>query len=255
MKTNEIMGLFDKFGTKSKQSSKKLYPEELEQLIDIAIEDGNITDNKRAVLHKKAAKFDIDPDELDMVLESRLGNSGVTTVNYNTDVKCNTEQVGKGPKKCPACGAPLTDPNMVHCPYCGMKVINIARDILEALNSVVPPKKVQQNTGFFGKILDYIESDEVKDKLREQKENIIMAYNVPMAKETILEFLAFSVQKGCKDPDYYFWTDELGEAWYKKSEQVIAEARRTFGQDVDFMAILKDYAVKFGMEKKGLFRR
>ena len=90
----------------------------------------------------------------------------------------------------------------------------------------------------------------------EQKENIILAYPIPIAKEVVLEFLAFSVQKGCKeDPKYDLWDDELGEAWYKKSEQIIAEARSAFSQDVEFMSMLKDYAVKFGMEKKGLFRR
>ena len=60
------MGLFDKleelaFGENSKQSSKSsksMYPQELENLINIAIEDGNITDKERLVLYKKAAKFD-----------------------------------------------------------------------------------------------------------------------------------------------------------------------------------------------------
>jgi hypothetical protein len=89
----------------------------------------------------------------------------------------------------------------------------------------------------------------------EQKENLILGYQIPVAKEVILEFLTYSVQKGCKDKEYDCWHDELGEAWYKKSEQVIAEARITFNQDAEFMARLKDYAVKFGMEKRGLFRR
>ena len=250
------MGLFKKleelaFGTTTKESPKNMYPQELEQLIDIAIEDGNITDKERLVLYKKAAKFDIDTDELDMILESRLGNGKVSA----TSVKNESEKIDKGPKKCPACGASLTDCNMVHCPYCGMKVINIVRDILEQLNSIVPPQKSQQNTGFWGKLVDLLESEDPNGDLFTQKENIILGYNVPMAKETILEFLAFSVNKGIKDPEFEDWTDELGEAWYKKSEQVIAEARRVFGQDADFMATLKDYAVKFGMEKRGLFRR
>jgi uncharacterized membrane protein YkvA (DUF1232 family) len=60
------MGLF------KKQVKPELYPSELEHLIDIAIEDGVITDKERCVLHKKATMLNIDPDELDMVLESRL---------------------------------------------------------------------------------------------------------------------------------------------------------------------------------------
>lgn len=263
------MGLFDKleelaFGENSKkssqsssQSSKSMYPQELENLINIAIEDGSITDKERLVLYKKAAKFDIDPDELDMVLESRLNNGRRTEPSLNSEQAQPKVPRSKGPKKCPSCGAILSDPNTVHCPYCGYKVVNIVRDILEDLNSIVPiEKKVERpNAGFFGKVLDFLESDDGYAEMLEQKENLILGYQVPIAKEVILEFLAFSVQKGCKDKEYDCWHDELGEAWYKKSEQIIAEARRTFSQDVELMAILKDYAVKFGMEKKGLFRR
>lgn len=60
------MGLF------KKQVKPELYPSELEHLKDIAIEDGIITDKERCVLHKKATMLNIDPDELDMLLESRL---------------------------------------------------------------------------------------------------------------------------------------------------------------------------------------
>lgn len=60
------MGLF------KKQAKLELYPSELEHLIEIAIEDGIITDKELCVLHKKAKMLNIDPDELDMVLESRL---------------------------------------------------------------------------------------------------------------------------------------------------------------------------------------
>lgn len=250
------MGLFNKleefaFGTNSKPSSKSMYPQELEDLINIAIEDGSITDKERLVLYKKAAKFDIDPDELDMVLESRLNKGSVK----ETSITQPSGMRRTGPKKCPSCGAVLSDSNTVHCPYCGYKVVNIVSDILEEINSVTVPKKVQQNSGFFGKIVDLIESDAANIDMLEQKENIILGYHIPMAKEVILEFLAFSVQKGRKHPEYDIWDEELGETWYRKSEQIITEARRMFSQDSDFLAILKDYAVKLGMEKKGLFRR
>ena len=254
------MGLFNKFeefafGAPKKQESNEMYPQELEQLISIAIEDGVITEKERQVLHKKAAKFDIDPDELDMVLEARLRQKSANSpAAANTPSQPKTPK-SNGPKKCPTCGEVLTDSNTVHCPYCGYKVLNIVKDILEQINSVAPPKKEQQNSGFFGKIADLIESDNVRHDLIRQKKEIILSYNVPNVKEVVLEFLAFSVQKGCKDREIDYWTDIFGESWYKKSEQVIADARRAYSQDLEFMAILKEYAIKFGMEKKGLFRR
>ena len=242
------MGLFDKleefaFGTTSSKPEEYAYPAELENLIEIAIKDGKITSQERQVLYKKAAKYDIDSDELDMILSSRL----------ETLHKVSAPAQNKnGVKKCPSCGAVISESNIVHCPYCGFKVVNIVRDILYALNAVTPSKKTNKTGGFFGKLVDLIDdSDAVDVKLK--KENIIMSYNVPMAKDAVLEFLAFSVQKGCKDSDIEGWSDILGEAWYKKSEQIITEARRTFSQDAEFMSTLKDYAVKFGMEKRGLF--
>ena len=155
------MGLFDKleelaFGENSKQSSKSsksMYPQELENLINIAIEDGNITDKERLVLYKKAAKFDIDPDELDMVLESRLNSSRQSAPSLNNEETHSKVLRSKGPKKCPSCGALLSDPNIVHCPYCGHKVVNIVRDILKEINSVVPLRRYNKIQGSLERLL------------------------------------------------------------------------------------------------------
>lgn len=73
------MGLF------KKQVKLELYSSELEHLIDIAIEDGIITDKERCVLHKKAVMLNIDPDELDMVVESRLRGRQVIKEESSTE--------------------------------------------------------------------------------------------------------------------------------------------------------------------------
>lgn len=237
------MGFFNKlqelaFGTESNQPKESMYPPQLENLINIALKDGNITDKERQVLYKKAAEFNVDPDELDMILESKLD---MTTVNPRVKNK------DKGQKKCPACGSPITDPNMLHCPYCDAKVIDIIQDLLDELDYVKQANKKQnQNKGIFGLMF----SDDTDDQERE----IIFNYKVPMIKEVIVEFLDYSVSKS-KDSGEY---EEVKLIWYEKSEQVISKARRSFAQDADFMATLKDYAVELGMEKeekKGWFSR
>lgn len=73
------MGLF------KKQVKLEIYPSELEHLIDIAIEDGIITDKERCVLRKKAEMHNIDPDELDMVVESRLRGRQVIKEESSTE--------------------------------------------------------------------------------------------------------------------------------------------------------------------------
>lgn len=45
---------------------------ELEKLIEMALEDGTVSEKEREVLHKKAQALGVDTDELDMVLNSRL---------------------------------------------------------------------------------------------------------------------------------------------------------------------------------------
>lgn len=49
-----------------------MFSDELEMLIEAAIADGEITEKERAVLHKRAIAEGVDPDELDMIVDSRL---------------------------------------------------------------------------------------------------------------------------------------------------------------------------------------
>jgi len=67
------MGLFDK-----KKESQYVLPAKLEMLLQIAVEDGEITEKKLAVLRAEAAKHDISDDELDMIIASRLPKSKKT---------------------------------------------------------------------------------------------------------------------------------------------------------------------------------
>ena len=64
------MGLFDK-----KKESQFELPAKLEMLLNIAVNDGEISEKELAVLRAEAAKHDISDDELDMIIESRLPKS------------------------------------------------------------------------------------------------------------------------------------------------------------------------------------
>lgn len=48
------------------------YNQELEELIDVALEDGVLTAKEKQVLFKKAKEMGVDLDEFEMVLDSRL---------------------------------------------------------------------------------------------------------------------------------------------------------------------------------------
>ena len=83
-----------------------MYSEELKQLISAALTDGVITENERITIKKKALSENIDPDEIDVILDSEIQ-------------KLNMErQQATGIVKCPACGE-MVPPLSGVCPSCG----------------------------------------------------------------------------------------------------------------------------------------
>ena len=49
-----------------------MYNERLEQLIDAALADGELTEKEKQILFKKAQEMGVDLDEFEMVLDARL---------------------------------------------------------------------------------------------------------------------------------------------------------------------------------------
>ena len=47
---------------------------EIEKLIELALADGQITDKERKVIINKAISLGIDQDEVEMIIEGRLGH-------------------------------------------------------------------------------------------------------------------------------------------------------------------------------------
>ena len=57
-----------------------MFSEELEALISAALADGAITDKERNVLIKRAVSEGVDPDEFELILDSRI----ILATNKNT---------------------------------------------------------------------------------------------------------------------------------------------------------------------------
>jgi hypothetical protein len=64
---------------------------EIEKLIDLALADGKITENERAVIYKKAMEFGISAEEIDLVLDAKKHLQHKAVLGNQV--------------KCPACGA------------------------------------------------------------------------------------------------------------------------------------------------------
>jgi hypothetical protein len=92
---------------------------ELEQLINYAIADGVITEKEREILRKKAVEMGVDPDEVEMVLEGRLGEK-MQRENFNA--------LKSQMRKCPNCGDVIPITSGV-CPSCNFVFDNQGQDI------------------------------------------------------------------------------------------------------------------------------
>ena len=88
---------------------------EIENLIDLALADGQITEKERNVILKKAAELGVDADEIEMVIDGRLHQ-------LETNKPKQKEKVGNI-KTCPACGAEVKALKL-KCDDCEHEFIN-----------------------------------------------------------------------------------------------------------------------------------
>lgn len=78
--------------------------QELETLINITIEKGNVTDKEKEIILRKAEKLGEDPDEIEMIIDNKLRNltnikvTNASSLNSSTDTLSNNhENVGSFP--------------------------------------------------------------------------------------------------------------------------------------------------------------
>lgn len=111
---------------------------ELEQLVNYAIADGVITDKEREILRRKAEQMGYDPDEIDMILEGRLGEK-LQRDNFNT--------LKSQMRKCPNCGEAIPITSGI-CPSCGFAFDNEGKDLklLSDLDDIY--KKISKSKKF-----------------------------------------------------------------------------------------------------------
>ena len=222
-----------------------LYPPQLEKLINIALADGEISDSERQILHRKAAEFGVDADELDMVLEGRIHERKNQAAAAAVSAAPKSNKYGDI-RKCPACGA--TVPAFTaKCPECGLE-FNVSETnqtierLFEMLNNVVETEK---EASFFSSLATGANQSTVN-----RKKSIIQNFPVPTSKNDILEFLTLAVPQAKyktfmgqplndpSDPEKFY----LGPVWKSKCEQIIMKAKIVLKDDKEALAIIKGYA-------------
>ena len=259
---------------------------ELEQLIEFALADGELTDKERAVLTRKAQEAGVDLDEFEMILDAKLHLAKKTSTEPVPSPKSNSKHGEVC--KCPGCGATVSA-FTTKCPECGFEFNNIgsiksANNLFEKLQAIEMEKarelakhdeeknrqlqalSEKHNGGGAFKQFTNALSKERQEKEREDlirtlekgdrqierkyldaKINLIKVYTVPNTKGDLLELLSMAASSAY-DNDGVIGPEE--EVWLQKTDQIYQKLVICAADDKNFTRIPKQLRDKVNLELK-----
>jgi predicted RNA-binding Zn-ribbon protein involved in translation (DUF1610 family) len=181
-----------------------MFTEELQKLIDAALTDGVLTDKEREVIHKRALLEGVDPDEVDLLL-----NSEVQKIQQQKQ-----EAVAKV-RKCPNCGAIISGMES-ECPECGYTFIK---------------KAVSSSKELADKLEKLYSTDDVCKAIRN--------FPVPNNEEDLLEFLITmsSNAKSCSNDND---GDALKASYISKYKECVSKAKILFPNNSKLDVAIKE---------------
>lgn len=101
-----------------------MYDEQIENLINLALADGELTEKEKQILFKKAEAAGIDLDEFEMVLTSKLFEKQQTMKEAAPTIASPKSDKFGDVRKCPAC-ASILQSFQTKCDDCGHEFRNI----------------------------------------------------------------------------------------------------------------------------------
>lgn len=220
-----------------------MYNEQLEQLIDAALADGELTEKEKQILFKKAQSFGIDLDEFEMVLDARLVKLKKNEAEKKAQAAPKSNKFGDV-KKCPACGAIVQSFQGV-CQECGYAFENVeANSSVRRLSTELEEKGVQKwknDDGEWEKEEDY-----------EKMAAVIKRFPIPTAKSDLIELITFlqTLMEGRDIGQDSAFDGALRNACEAKIQECSRKAKQRFPNDKDFTAIFNDLDVFFENHNK-----
>lgn len=245
-----------------------MYNERLENLIDAALADGELTEKEKQILFKNAQVLGVDLDEFEMVLDAKLFEK---KKKMQQELAATQPQVSSAPKsnkfgdvrKCPQCGAVVQAMQAI-CPECGHEFTGIGANSSTEKLSVMLQKVVDDCESKFYSIsltdrMSGITTDQKKEvDICSTKADVISTFPVPNTKEDLIEF-AVTMQTGVKtNKKYRFPSDDVEEsknklhnAYSAKYDECISKMKIMFPNDPMFKSLLEQQGKV--EEKKGFF--
>lgn len=235
-----------------------MYNEQIENLINLALADGELTEKEKQILFKKAEIEGIDLDEFEMVLDAKLFEKQQTIKAAAPSVAAPKSDKFGDVKKCPACGA-IAQSFQTKCSDCGHEFSNIGANVsigklFEMLNACESDRK-EKSTSVFGVMGSLMAEGLGGDKVLEKKKSIISGFPIPNTKDDILEFLSIAIpnakQKGnflSKGNPENKSHNDLAPTWFSKCEQIVMKAKFSMKDDKKVLEEIMQYAKELGIK-------
>lgn len=236
-----------------------LYDPQLENLIDIALADGELTEKKKQVLFNKAESMGIDHDEFEMVLDARLAKLQKSEKSASASNKLGEI------KKCPACGS-IVKGGMAVCEDCGYAFDNVgptrtAERLFEELQKIdrpaEDPSKYKGSNPLLKVVDSFTRSEDSDIEKAQKKMDLIAAFPVPNTRADLLDTLTSIQGKvNSKAPKQAFdlekrqFSTDLGYAYWQLYSNCINKAKISFSEDKDFQPYFVFYEQELAKSEK-----
>ena len=232
---------------------------ELENLVNMALADGVVTEKERAIILRKAETLGIDKDEIEMILDGKIA-----LMKKEQTAKDIQQQIPKSIKegdlkKCPSCGAPVESFN-TKCSECGHEFRGINADssvesLSKILQSIEQEERSKPRQKSFAQMLGDMDIEK-ENAIANRQATAINSFPVPNSKESILEFLSMALpQTKIKLQKILFMTapidkgkETIKKAWTSKCEQMIMKARFSMKDDKKTLEEIEIYAKQLGVK-------
>lgn len=248
----------------------KMYDERIENLIELALIDGKLTEKEKEVLMRKAVEQGIDKDEFEIVLDARIFEKTQTESNQTLVNDSKTPNSTPPPilekqtsnssnqSKCPSCGGNLPAYS-IKCSDCGFeinerKTNNTIQKLFDLLNEIESQRQQKQETSNPFSALGNFYAESFSSimgpgAIERKKMEVISSFPIPTTKADILEFLALAFPKAKQNGNFFTKNNpenkvhnEMVPVWRTKCEQIIIKARFALKEDAKTLEELNYYA-------------
>lgn len=217
---------------------------EIENLINMALADGEVTEKERGIILRKTESLGLDIDEVEMILDGRIALSKKES-NMSQGLMQNNNKEGTL-KKCPSCGAPVQS-FATQCTDCGhefrgIKSASSIERLYDELQKIEEIERSRQRSW-----AQKIDGDiGVQKSVATRQASAISSFPVPNTKEDLLEFLSIASSEAKKKLSMFIMHAHpdaiLKKAWKSKCEQVITKARFSMKEDKRTLEEIESYA-------------